>query len=65
MQGESMNNLKELIEEFLRYLLIDKAKPINQVKDILRHNNINTTIKYLTTSQNEINEIRINILNGF
>lgn len=48
-----------------RYLLIDKAKPINQVKDILRHNNINTTIKYLTTSQNEINEIRINILNGF
>lgn len=46
-----------------RYLLIDKSKPINQVKDILRHNNINTTIKYLTTSQNEIKEIRLNILN--
>lgn len=48
-----------------RYLLINKGLPINQVKDILRHENINTTIKYLTNSNKEINEIRINILNEF
>ena len=46
-----------------RMLLIDKQLPINQVKDILRHKNIETTIQYLTTSQSEINEIRLNIFN--
>ena len=37
--------------------------PINQVKDILRHEKIETTIKYLTNSEKEINEIRMNIFN--
>ena len=46
-----------------RYLLIDKATPLNQVKDILRHSKIETTAKYLTTSYEEIQEIRINLLN--
>lgn len=46
-----------------RYLLINKDVPINQVKDILRHSKIETTIKYLTTSQEEITNIRINLLN--
>lgn len=46
-----------------RYLLINKEVPINQVKDILRHENIETTAKYLTNSQDELTDIRINILN--
>lgn len=46
-----------------RHLLINKQMPINQVKDILRHEKIETTIKYLTNSEQEINEIRINIFN--
>ena len=46
-----------------RYLLIDKETPLNQVKDILRHSKIETTAKYLTTSQEEITEIRINLFN--
>lgn len=46
-----------------RHLLINKQMPINQVKDILRHKKLDTTIKYLTNSENEINEIRINIFN--
>lgn len=46
-----------------RYLLIDKGTPLNQVKDILRHSKIETTAKYLTTSYEEITEIRINLLN--
>ena len=46
-----------------RYLLINKDVPINQVKDILRHSKIETTSKYLTTSQEEITNIRINLLN--
>lgn len=46
-----------------RYLLIDKNIAINQVKDILRHSKIETTSKYLTTSQEEITNIRINLLN--
>lgn len=41
-----------------RYLLVEKGVPINQVKDILRHSNIETTAKYLTTTQEEITEIR-------
>ena len=46
-----------------RHLLINKQMPINQVKDILRHENLETTIKYLTNSEKEINEIRMNIFN--
>ena len=41
-----------------RYLLVSQGLPINQVKSILRHSNIETTAKYLTTSQEEITEIR-------
>lgn len=41
-----------------RYCLVTQGLPINQVKDILRHSNIETTAKYLTTSQEEITEIR-------
>jgi len=41
-----------------RYCLVIKGLPINQVKDLLRHSNIETTAKYLTTSQEEITEIR-------
>jgi len=44
-----------------RYLLVDKGVPISQVKDILRHSNIETTAKYLTNSQEEIQELRLNI----
>lgn len=46
-----------------RYLLINKNVPISQVKDILRHKKIETTAKYLTNSQEEITNIRINLLN--
>lgn len=46
-----------------RYLLINKNVPISQVKDILRHSKIETTAKYLTNSQEEITNIRINLLN--
>lgn len=45
-----------------RYLLVNKGTPINQVKDILRHSNIETTAKYLTTSLEEITELRKGIL---
>ena len=41
-----------------RYCLVTQGLPINQVKDILRHSNIETTAKYLTTTQEEITEIR-------
>lgn len=41
-----------------RYCLVNQGLPINQVKDLLRHSNIETTAKYLTTSQEEITEIR-------
>ena len=34
-----------------RYCLVKLGLPINQVKDLLRHSNIETTAKYLTTSQ--------------
>lgn len=44
-----------------RYLLVDKGVPISQVKDILRHSNIETTAKYLTNSQEEIQQLRQNI----
>ena len=44
-----------------RYCLIDKGIPINQVKDILRHSNIETTAKYLTNTQEEIQQLRQNI----
>ena len=45
-----------------RYLLVEKGVPINQVKDILRHSNIETTAKYLTTTQEEITELRKGII---
>lgn len=45
-----------------RYLLVDKGEPINKVKDFLRHSNIETTAKYLTTSQEEIQELRASII---
>ena len=45
-----------------RYLLVNKGVPINQVKDILRHSNIETTAKYLTTSFEEITELRKGII---
>ena len=44
-----------------RYLLVDKGVPISQVKDILRHSNIETTAKYLTNSQEEIQQLRQHI----
>lgn len=44
-----------------RYLLVDKGVPISQVKDILRHSNIETTAKYLTNTQEEIQNLRVNI----
>ena len=45
-----------------RYLLVNKGVPINQVKDILRHSNIETTAKYLTTSFEEITDLRKGII---
>lgn len=45
-----------------RYLLVDKGESINKVKDFLRHSNIETTAKYLTTSQDEIQELRGSII---
>ena len=45
-----------------RYCLVNRGLPINQVKDLLRHSNIETTAKYLTTSQEEITEIRKGII---
>ena len=45
-----------------RYCLVKLGLPINQVKDLLRHSNIETTAKYLTTSQEEITEIRKGII---
>ena len=45
-----------------RYLLVNKGVPINQVKDILRHSNIGTTAKYLTTSFEEITDLRKGII---
>lgn len=44
-----------------RYLLVDKGIPISQVKSILRHSSIETTAKYLTNSQEEIQQLRQNI----
>lgn len=44
-----------------RYLLVNKGVPINQVKDILRHSNIETTAKYLTNTQEEIQQLRYNL----
>lgn len=44
-----------------RHLLVDEKIPISQVKDILRHSNIETTAKYLTNSDDEIKEIRQSI----
>ena len=45
-----------------RYLLVNKGVPINQVKDISRHSNIETTAKYLTTSFEEITDLRKGII---
>lgn len=45
-----------------RYLLIEKGVPINKVKDYLRHSNIETTSKYLENTQEEIQELRKNIV---
>ena len=44
-----------------RYCLIDKQMPISQVRDILRHKSIETTNKYLTNSDDEINQIRVGV----
>lgn len=44
-----------------RYLLIDEQKPISQVRDILRHKSIATTNKYLTNSNEEIQQLRISV----
>ena len=44
-----------------RYLLIKKGYTINQVKDILRHSNIETTAKYLENTNEEIQKLRANI----
>ena len=44
-----------------RYLLIDEQRPISQVRDILRHKSIETTNKYLTNSEDEINQIRVGV----
>ena len=44
-----------------RYLLLGKGLSINQVKDILRHSNIETTAKYLENTQDEIQVLRMNI----
>lgn len=44
-----------------RYLLVNQQLPISQVKDILRHSNIETTAKYLTNSYDEIKKIRQSI----
>ena len=44
-----------------RYCLITKGYSINQVKDILRHSNIETTAKYLENTQEEIQNLRLNI----
>ncbi len=44
-----------------RYCLIDKQMPISQVHDILRHKSIETTNKYLTNSDDEINQIRVGV----
>lgn len=45
-----------------RFLLVNKGIPINKVKDILRHSNIETTAKYLENSQEEIQELRKSIV---
>ena len=45
-----------------RYLLIDKGLPISQVKDYLRHTNIETTSKYLENTDDEIQELRKSIV---
>ena len=44
-----------------RYLLIDEQRPISQVRDILRHKSIATTNKYLTNSNEEIQQLRISV----
>lgn len=44
-----------------RHLLINKGYTIHQVKDILRHSNIETTAKYLENTQEEIQQLRANI----
>lgn len=44
-----------------RYCLIDKQMPISQVRDILRHKSIETTNKYLTNSDDEINQLRVGV----
>lgn len=45
-----------------RYLLVTNKLPINQVKDILRHSNIETTAKYLNNTQEEITQLRKEII---
>lgn len=44
-----------------RYCLIDQQMPISQVRDILRHKSIETTNKYLTNSDDEINQLRVGV----
>lgn len=43
---------------YARDLLINKGLPISQVKDLLRHSNIETTSKYLQNTDKEINNLR-------
>ena len=45
-----------------RYCLIDMKMPISQVRDILRHKSIETTNKYLTNSDDEINQLRAGVV---
>lgn len=45
-----------------RYCLIDQQMPISQVRDILRHKSIETTNKYLTNSDDEINQLRAGVV---
>ena len=44
-----------------RYCLINKGLTIHQVKDILRHSNIETTAKYLENTNEEIQQLRANL----
>lgn len=44
-----------------RHLLNNKQYSIHQVKDILRHSNIETTAKYLENTNEEIQQLRANI----
>lgn len=46
------------------YLLVDKAKPINLVKEMLRHTDIKTTQKYLIFSNTVTRELAKNVFDS-